>query len=104
MENARVPRAVFSWTVHGNVMAIKDEFRARFPTRTVTNDADDVVADLVRQGDLLPGMRVVYCDSEGVWDELLVKDGRFDGFAPIRAATIEAALAAIAGGQADEQR
>lgn len=50
--------------------------------KTVTNDAENVVADLVNDGKLLPGMRLYYYDSEGQLDEIKVKDGRFAGFAP----------------------
>jgi hypothetical protein len=49
---------------------------------TVTNVAEDVVAELINSGHLPPG-RVLWCyDSEGTLDELKVKDGKFDGFAP----------------------
>ena len=46
---------------------------------TITNDAENVVADLAP---MLKGRRLFYYDSEGQLDELLVKDGRFAGFAP----------------------
>jgi hypothetical protein len=48
-----------------------------FPT--VTNDAENVVADLAGQ---LNGRKLLYYDSNGRLDELLVRDGRFVGFAP----------------------
>lgn len=50
--------------------------------RSVTNDAEKVVADLVASGDLPPGRRLFYYDSEGQLDELLVRDGKFAGFRP----------------------
>ena len=46
---------------------------------TVTNDAENVVADLA---EYLAGRRRFYYDSEGSLDELIVKDGRLAGFAP----------------------
>lgn len=49
---------------------------------TVTNDAEMVVADLVAFGQLPDGRRLLYYDSEGQIGELLVKNGRFAGFAP----------------------
>lgn len=49
---------------------------------TVTNDAENVVADLVVAGELPPGRRLFYIDSEGQVDELLVAEGQFAGFAP----------------------
>lgn len=47
--------------------------------RSVTNDAENVVATLAGQ---LGTRRLFYYDSMGNLDELLVKDGRFAGFAP----------------------
>ena len=49
---------------------------------TVTNDAEAVVEELVSAGCLPPGRRLLYIDSEGRKDELLVEDGRFAGFSP----------------------
>jgi hypothetical protein len=45
---------------------------------TVTNDAECVVSDLAPN---LNGRRLDYIDSEGVRGTLLVKDGKFAGFA-----------------------
>ena len=50
---------------------------------SVTNYAEGVVAELVAQGHLNNGRRLYCIDSSGDMDELLVKDGIFDGFAPI---------------------
>ena len=47
---------------------------------TITNDAEAVVADLVRGGKLPEGRRLFYIDSEGERDEILIKGGRFAGF------------------------
>ncbi len=49
---------------------------------TVTNDAEAVVAELAKQGHLPEGRRLLYIDSLGDKDELLVKGGKFAGFAP----------------------
>ena len=51
--------------------------------RSVTNDADNVIADLMGEGVDLHKHPVIYRDSERVWDRLLVVDGRFAGFAPL---------------------
>lgn len=48
---------------------------------TVTNDAENVIEDLRRQG-ILGQRRVLYRDSEGRIDELVHQDGRFVGFKP----------------------
>ena len=55
---------------------------------TVTNDAERVVADFAPR---LNGRRLLYYDSEDEMDELLVKDGKFAGFA---------VLPKLVGGQA----
>jgi hypothetical protein len=49
---------------------------------TVTNVAEDVVAELFRNGRLTSGRRLFYEDSEGRRDEILIENGRFAGFAP----------------------
>jgi len=65
--------------VQGNPLVIRDigpwnQYVA------VTNNAEDVVEELVKHGKLPDGRRLFYYDTEGQLDELLVKDGRFDGF------------------------
>jgi hypothetical protein len=49
---------------------------------TVTNGAEQVVADLVAMGKLPPGRKLLYYDSDGVLDEILVVNGKFAGFKP----------------------
>jgi len=49
---------------------------------TVTNAAEEVVAGLVRRGLLPPGRRLLYYDSDGTLDEIVVEDGAFAGFRP----------------------
>lgn len=64
----------------GSTLVIRDI--GHMDHRSVTNDAENVVADLVANGFLLAGRRLFYYDSMGQLDELLIKDGRFVGFAP----------------------
>lgn len=48
---------------------------------TVTNDAENVVRSLVAEGRLPAGRRLLYYDSDGRLDEILVSDrGEFLGF------------------------
>lgn len=49
---------------------------------TITNDAENVVAELLRSGALEPGRRLIYRDSSGQIDELVIEDGQFVSFAP----------------------
>ena len=55
------PRSVYSRMVHGNVIAIVDHHEGR----SVTNDADNVIDDLARQGFDLSKYLVIYRDSRG---------------------------------------
>jgi len=41
---------------------------------SVTNDIENVLRVLVASDNLKPGMRVVYCDTEGMWDEVVIDD------------------------------
>jgi hypothetical protein len=85
-------RAIYSYTVHGNVIAIIDHDEGK----SVTNDAENVIDDLVRQGFDLAQYRVIYRDTRGIWDELLVdRTGHFAGFSSINERDLPAALAKL---------
>jgi len=49
---------------------------------TVTNGVEAVVIELVDEGKLPEGRRLLYYDSEGQLDEIIVRDGKFAGFRP----------------------
>jgi len=49
--------------------------------RTITNEPEFVVNALVTGGRLNEGRRLFYIDSDGEKSELLIKDGKFSGFA-----------------------
>jgi hypothetical protein len=84
-------RAVYSRAVYGNVIAIIDHDDGK----SVTNDAENVIADLAAAFDLSK-YRVIYKDTRGVWDQLLVdRAGRFAGFASINERHLPAALAKL---------
>lgn len=92
-------KAVYACKIHEahKVIALLDEFHPDRPTRTVTNDAEGVVAEIAA---MFPGMfdqgwRLIYCDTSGDWDEILIRDSKFDGFACLNAKTCEQALAKI---------
>lgn len=60
--------------------------------RSVTNDAENVVAELAARFNLRQ-RRIVYCDTEGRWDGLAVADdGTFAGFVAIGTFTREIAI------------
>lgn len=51
------------------------------PVTSVTNDAEGVCRRVNLEH---PGKRIIYCDTDGNWDELRHDNGRFIGFAPAR--------------------
>jgi hypothetical protein len=84
-------RAIYSHTVHGNVIAIVDYDQGR----SVTNDAENVIADLAACFDL-SRYRVIYRDTRGIWDELLVdRTGHFAGYSSINERDLPSALAKL---------
>ena len=84
-------RAIYSYTVHGNVIAIIDHEQGR----SVTNDAENVIADLDANFDLSK-YQVIYRDTRGIWDQILVdRTGHFAGFSSINERGLPAALARV---------
>lgn len=77
---------------HANYEIVPEESRDGFLTirdvgpwdrhQTVTNDAEHVVAELLRTGNLTPDMRLFYYDSEGELDEITFTAQGFRGFRP----------------------
>ena len=64
--------------------------------RSMTNDAENVVADIVAMGIDVDRYRLVYRDSCGTWDGLDTRDGKFIGFYPMGAKDwLEAAFTAL---------
>jgi|SRR5215831_18626694 len=77
---------------HGNVIAIIDHDGGR----SVTNDAQNVIDDLTRQDFDLSKYRVIYRDTRGIWDQLLVdRTGHFAGFSNANERDLSAALARL---------
>lgn len=73
--NGHLFRAEYRVRVDAGVIVIEDLDRGR----TVTNDAEAVIADLARVGHDLT-LPVMYRDSSGIWDGMEVAGGRFAGF------------------------
>lgn len=92
--------ASFSWERHGRVIALWDDWSP--PARTVTNDVEAVVAYLNAAGFFGPpnrAERLVYRDSDGRWDEIVVdRAGRFVSFEAIGAETAAEAILAVSDG------
>lgn len=62
--------------------------------KSVTNDIENVIDDLARAGIRLDGP-VIYKDSDGIWDEVLVSDNKFKDFQFINVRKVEDAIAAV---------
>jgi hypothetical protein len=89
-------RSHYTYDLHGDVVCVMDLNDGR----TVTNDADAVVEDLVRDLGGLSGKTVIYRDTTGIWDELVVHKDRFSGFRSVNEKDLGRALAKIAVGAA----
>lgn len=86
------PRAVYSVEVRADVVILID----LDGERSVTNDAEAVVAQLVAGGVDLARKPLLYRDTMLTWDEIRVEEGRFAGFRLLNALTLEHALALVA--------
>jgi hypothetical protein len=86
-------RSVYSYRVFDRVIAVIDHDKGR----SVTNDADNVIKDLAKKGFDLSQYRVIYKDTRGIWDQMLVdRTGHFAGFKSINERDLPAALAKLA--------
>lgn len=73
-----------------NVVAIIDQNDGAM---SVTNDAENVVYRLRILGVLRPGDRLIYRDTEGMWDELALTELlEFNDFRPLRVKTMQEAM------------
>jgi hypothetical protein len=72
-------RAKFAIVVDTQEVLCIQDIGSAMGCMSVTNDAEAVVEKLASR---LRGRRLEYYDSEGCRDQLLVKDGKFAGFAP----------------------
>ena len=76
-----MPRARYTARREDDAIVIEDQDLGR----SVTNDAENVIADL-REREFDLSLPVIYCDTMGRWDGLTVRAGRFAGFYPLNAA------------------
>ncbi len=94
--------AVYKWRREYGVvwivdLASEDNPRAPQGAASVTNDAERVIADLVELGVVPDAQPILYRDSRGCWDRLRTRNGRFDDFGPIGAASLYQAVRALRG-------
>jgi hypothetical protein len=62
--------------------------------RSLTNNAAVLIADVVHDGYDLAMNRVIYRDTMGIWDQMLVAGNRFSGFKRLNCSNLEAAIKA----------
>lgn len=89
----RLSRSEWTFRVEGDFVLVEDLNRGG---RSVTNDAENVLADLGREIGLA-GKRILYRDSEERWDEIRHEGVFFRGFAPNGARTPSEAIAVALG-------
>ncbi|KAA1015946.1 hypothetical protein FVF58_00910 [Paraburkholderia panacisoli] len=85
----REPRSTYSYTIEEEFVCIIDHDRGR----SVTNDAANVIADLVAAGIDVAKYRIIYRDTAGIWDLMCTAGGTFAGFIHLNARTKEEAKA-----------
>lgn len=84
--------ADYTYELHGNVVCIIDHDNGM----SVTNDIERVLADIKGEGVPLGSYRVIYRDTMGVWDEVVLNDdGTFRAFKSINEQQFDAALAKV---------
>lgn len=78
---------------------------------SVTNDIENVLYDInmlfvsTNLGDFLAECVVIYRDSEGIWDQVLIsKDGKFAGFESINKKQLSDAVKTVCGNDYDEYK
>lgn len=87
------PRSTYTVTIRPGFICVADLDQGR----SVTNDADEVIADLERAGYDLATNRVIYRDTRGIWDEFVVNDGRFHDYRSVNEKDLDAAIAKARG-------
>jgi hypothetical protein len=94
-------RANHTYEIHANVIAITDPDDG---AKSVTNDAANVIADFAAKGFDLSKYRVIYRDTRGIWDEMLVGNGVFVDFRSLNERDLTAALAKLPSVEEPQQQ
>lgn len=88
-------RSIFDAEDYGDIICITDLSDGSTVRRTVTGDTTRVIDNIAESFGHLSGRRVIYRDTSGVWDEIVVTANKFSGFAAIGVRTLEEALKEI---------
>ena len=85
-------RATYDLEVRGDLILLVDLCIGR----SITNDAEHVIEDLRQRCDLSRCRVILYRDTRGIWDRLLIdQHGRFGGFCTLNERSLEAAIARV---------
>jgi hypothetical protein len=91
----RTPRSTYGYTIEENFVCIIDHDKGK----SVTNDAKNVIADLIAAGIDVASYSVIYRDTAGIWDWMCTAGGAFSGFIVLGAKTKEQAKACVVARQ-----
>jgi hypothetical protein len=70
-------RAQFNFDIDGDILAIED----LGGMKSVTNDIENILSDIAKYSLVnLSEYRIIYKDSQGVWDGITLKNGRVSFF------------------------
>ncbi|TAK90550.1 MAG: hypothetical protein EPO06_07995 [Burkholderiaceae bacterium] len=66
----------YSYTIEHGVVCVVDHA----PVRCVTDDVENIIAHLKRVNVDLTAAPLIYRNTLGIWHQIAIKDGQFDGF------------------------
>lgn len=89
----------FSYHIHDGVLIIED---LNLGGLSVTNGAEAVINRIGLDGDAFLELPVIYRDTEGRYDRILVENGKFAGFTMLDAGSESEALEIIKGRQDED--
>lgn len=73
----------YSYSIQDDVLCIVDLYDESVPSKTVTNDVKNVLAEIKAEIKTLPRM-IIYRDTDKYWDRIVINENqRFSFFAPI---------------------
>ena len=88
IHNDALRRSDWRHEYHGDVLVIYD---LNLGGMSVTNDMDNILEILK----VKPGQRIIYMDSEGIFDGVELKESRAVSFYPVRETNLQTALEKI---------
>ena len=83
-------RGRYIWRIEQNLLLITDR---NLGDRSVTNEVEQVLVDLAGLSIDIAKQRIIYRDSDGIWDGILTRAGQFVAFFPLRCRSEQAAIA-----------